>query len=291
MKILPLIIVFILFCFKSWSKDTLQVASPSGKIAVKVWMGKQLQYQILYDNNVILKPSSIDLLLDKNRSLSSNNVIKSSSVKKIREQIVSPVPEKRKVIPDVYNVLSIAFKQPFKVDFRVYDDGAAYRISTVFKDSIYVNNEVAEFAFPGSPSSYFPQVKKREDEDIFHTSFEEEYPLRKIDTLANGVLGYSPVLVVPESDPKIAITESDLEDYPGMFIGGTGSSTLKGVFAGYPLEERSTDALYSQMVVTKRAPYIAKTSGTRSFPWRVLLIAAEDKQLPGNDIVYRLGSP
>ena len=32
-------------------------------------------------------------------------------------------------------------------------------------------------------------------------------------------------------------------------------------------------------------------SGTRSFPWRVLLIAEKDKDLPGNDIVYRLGAP
>ncbi|WP_018616926.1 glycoside hydrolase family 97 protein [Segetibacter koreensis] len=291
MKHVIIIIFSIAICLKGWSKDTLQVSSPLGKIAVKVWMGKQLQYQILYDNKVILAPSSIDFLLDKNRSLSSNNSIKSSSVKKVREQIISPVPEKRKVIPDVYNVLSVAFKQPYKVEFRVYDDGVAYRISTMFKDSIYVNNEVAEFAFPGTPSAYFPKVQKREDSDIFHTSFEEEYPLRRIDTLADGVISYSPILVAPDLNPKIAITESDLEDYPGMFLGGTGSSMLKGVFAPYPLEEQATEALYSELKVTKRAPYIARTRGTRSFPWRVLLIAAEDKELPSNDIVYRLGAP
>ena len=290
-KNLSLFIFFILFFLKSWSKDTLQVSSPSRKIAVKVWMARQLQYEVFYDNKTILEPSSIDFLLDKNRSLSSNNAIKSSVIEKIRERIVSPVPEKRKIIPDVYNVLSVSFRQPFKIDFRVYDDGVAYRISTLFKDSIFVNSEVAQFAFPGSPSAYFPQVKKREDADIFHTSFEEEYPLRKIDTISDGILGYSPILVVPGSNPKIAITEADLEDYPGMFIGGTGSSALKGVFAGYPLEEQATQELYSELKVTKRAPYIAKTFGTRSFPWRVLLIAAEDKELPSNDIVYRLGTP
>ncbi|MEJ7678382.1 MAG: glycoside hydrolase family 97 N-terminal domain-containing protein [Segetibacter sp.] len=266
MKNYLLAIFFILIYSNGWSGDTLQVNSPSGKIGLKVWMGKQLQYRIFYDNKTIIAPSSIDLLLDKNRSLSSNNAIKSSSIKKISEQIISPVPEKRRVIRDVYNVLSVSFKQPFKVDFRVYDDGVAYRISTMFKDSIYINNEVAEFAFPGNPSAWFPVVKKRTDADIFHTSFEEEYPLRKIDTLVDGVLGYSPILVVPESSPKIAITESDLEDYPGMFIGGTGSSTLKGVFAGYPIEEQATEELYSEIKVTKRAPYIARTYGTRSFP-------------------------
>jgi alpha-glucosidase len=45
------------------------------------------------------------------------------------------------------------------------------------------------------------------------------------------------------------------------------------------------------MIVSKRANYIAKTNGTRNFPWRVLLIAREDKELPTNDLVYRLASP
>jgi alpha-glucosidase len=275
----------------AFSNDTLRVNSPSGKISVKVWMGKQLTYTISYENIIILKPSVIDLLMENSRALSLNNPIRSSVVKKITEQIISPVPEKRRIIPDIYNLLSIGFKQPFKVEFRVYDDGVAYRISTNYKDSLYIRNEVAEFSFPGNPSIYIPLVQKREDADIFHTSFEEEYPLRKMESISTGAIGYSPVLVIPESKLRIGITESDLEDYPGMFLGGTGSSGLIGVFAGYPLEEEATEGIYSQYKVTKRASYIAKTKGTRSFPWRVFLIAAEDKELPGNDIVYRLASP
>jgi len=254
-------------------------------------MGAQLNYTISFDHKTILETSAIDLLMDKNRALSVNNRIRSSSVKKINEQIIAPVPEKRKIIPDIYNLLSIRFRQPYQVEFRVYDDGVAYRISTFFKDSIYVKNEIAAFFFPGKPSAYWPQVQKRPDADIFHTSFESEYPLKKLDSIAAGNLAYSPILVVPQTAPKIAITESDLEDYPGMFLEGTGSSGLKGIFAGYPLEEETTGGLYPEMKVTKRAPYIARTKGSRSFPWRVMLIAAEDRELPNNDIVYRLGSP
>jgi alpha-glucosidase len=215
----------------AWPSDTLRVGSPSGKILVKVWMGKQLTYSISYNGKTILAPSLIDLILENDRSLSSGNSIRSSSIKKINEQIISPVPEKRKIIPDVYNLLSVTFRQSYKVEFRVYDDGAAYRISTLYKDSVKIKNEVAEFCFPGKPSVYFPKIQKKEDADIFHTSYEEEYPLRKMDSLLVGMLGYTPVLVTPESDPKIGITESDLEDYPGMFLEGTGTSKLKAVFA------------------------------------------------------------
>jgi alpha-glucosidase len=286
-----LVFSFLTIHLTGWPADTIKVCSPSGKICVRVWMTNRLKYNISYDNRTILEPSNIDLILVNNRSLNVNNSIKSNSVRQIKERIISPVPEKRKIIPDIYSLLSISFRQPYKLEFRVYDDGVAYRILTFFRDSIRVKNEISEFSFPGKPFVYFPQVKKREDADIFHTSFEEEYPLRRLDSIPDGVIGYSPVLVIPETNPKIAITESGLEEYPGMFLGGTGSSKLKGVFSGYPLEEQATEGIYSQMKVTRRAPFIAKTKGTRSFPWRVLMIANEDKELPGNDIVYRLGSP
>lgn len=282
---------FLIIHLTGWSADTLKVCSPSGKICVKVWKGNQLSYSVSYNGRTILESSSIDLIPENNHSLGMNNAIRSSSVKNIKEQIISPVPEKRKIIPDVYSLLSISFRQPYKVEFRVYDDGVAYRILTFFRDSICIKNEIAGFSFPGKPFVYFPQVHKRDDADIFHTSFEEEYPLIRLDSISDGIIGHSPVLVIPETNPKIAITESDLEDYPGMFLGGTGSSKLKGVFSGYPLEEQATEGIYSQLKVTRRAPFIARTPGTRSFPWRVLLVAGEDKELPGNDIVYRLASP
>ncbi len=271
--------------------DTLQVYSPSGKIGIQVWMEEQLKYSVSYEGNMIMEPSAIDLVLENNPSISQNNRIRSSSVKNVREQIRAPVPEKRRIIPDVYTNLTIDFRHPFQVEFRVYDDGVAYRIITRFKQPITVSNEVAQFNFPGSPSAYYPQVQKKPDADIFHTSFEEEYPLRKLDSIPDGIIGYSPILVVPGTGPKIGITESDLYDYPGMFLGGTGSSTLKGVFAGYPLEEIETQELYSQIKVVQRSDFIAKTRGTRSFPWRVLIIAAEDRELPNNDMVFRLGAP
>ncbi|MDP4224736.1 MAG: glycoside hydrolase family 97 catalytic domain-containing protein, partial [Bacteroidota bacterium] len=231
------------------------------------------------------------LFLDNGYSISSGKVIKSHSVKRFSGQIVCPVPEKRIMIPDNYSLLNISFRNPFKAEFRVYDDGVAYRILTSFRDSIRVKEEIATFSFPGKPSVFFPEVHRRSDADIFHTSFEEEYKFMRIDSIGAGSMAFTPVLVAPQPGPKIAITESDLEDYPGMFLTGTGSATFKATFAGYPLEEKATEGIYPQMLVTKRAPYIARTTGTRSFPWRVIIIAGDDRELPSNDLVYRLASP
>ncbi|WP_299585556.1 glycoside hydrolase family 97 protein [Mucilaginibacter sp.] len=289
-KYLPAVIL-LCFAFNATCADTLSVCSPSGKICVKIWMKKNLNYCIYVNGVIVLRPSEADMLLSNNQSFSFNNSIKSHVSKSVTAEIISPVPEKRKKIKDDYNLISIAFRKPYKVEFRVYDDGVAYRFSTSFKDSITVQNEVASFHFLESSAAYFPAIHKRDDADIFHTSFEELYPLRKLHSIENTEVGYTPVLVAPPANPKIAIMESDLEDYPGMFLSGTGSAVLKAVFAPYPLEEKMTGGEYPQSLVTKRADYIAKTKGTRTFPWRVLMLADEDRQLPSNDIVYRLASP
>ncbi len=254
-------------------------------------MEQHLKYCIFENGKLILYPSDIDMILDDGRNFSTNNNIKSFFVKKVSNKIISPVPEKRKIINDNYNQIAIKFRQPYQVEFRVYDDGAAYRFLTLFKDSIIVKNEIANFRFPEHSSAFYPGIHKRPDADIFHTSYEEHFTLRKMDEINDSEVAYNPVLVSPMSGPKIGITESDLEDYPGMFLSGRNSSELRGTFAAYPIEEKMTGGDYPQALVTKRADYIAKTKGTRSYPWRVLIIADEDKQLPTNDLVYRLGSP
>jgi len=291
MKKICLLTLFIGINAYAWSTDTLSVYSPSGKICVKVWMNQNLKYRVYENGTSIILPSGIDLILKNNNSFSFDNAITSNVEKKVFNTITSPIPEKRKLIEDHYNLLSIEFKQPYTLEFKVFNDGVAYRLLTHFKDSITITNEIAEFQFPDNPSVYFPGIHKRDDADIFHTSFEEQFPLREMNKIGINEVAYNPVLVSPVLGPKIGITESDLEDYPGMFLSGTGSPVLKGIFAAYPLEEKMTEGDYPQSLVTKRAEYIAKTKGTRSFPWRILIIADEDRQLPSNDIVYRLSSP
>lgn len=276
--------------------DSFFVASPSGAIRVKIWMDQQVRYTVSYDGKV-LGAGGIDLLVGSGLGLSVDDAITGTRVRRVNERIVSPAPEKRRVIPDIYNELTIRFRQPYTVTFRVYDDGLAYRIGLLFKDSVVIRQEKANYSFVGHPAIYFPEVHKREDVDIFHTSFEELYSFRPMDSIGRDAIAFSPVLVVPDSaaglkrGPAIAITESDLDDYPGMFFQCAAGSNLWGLNAPYPLEERVNPGDYPQKVVTKRADYIAYVAGTRQLPWRVMIIAPQDKHLPGNDLVYRLGAP
>lgn len=285
-------IAFLFFlpaCYSLFAADSLVVSSPDRKIDVIVYYKDKLSYSVKYQGNAILLPSFIDLQLTNGWNLTNDLHIVKKSVKSFNETIISPVPEKRKVIPDVYNELMLQFKQPFTLLLRVYNDGVAYRIVTHFKDSIFIKNETAEFNFPSSKKGLLPLFEPR-DGDPYITSFEELYQLKQLDSLSQKSMAYTPVLIGDGNEIKMGITESDLEDYPGMFLRGTSKSSLQGAFAPYPLEEKMTGGEFPQAMVSKRADYIAKTKGTRNFPWRVIMIAANDKDLPSNDLVYRLAS-
>jgi len=87
----------------------------------------------------------------------------------------------------------------------------------------------------------------------------------------------------------VAILEADLEDYPGMYLDLNDTKKgLKRVFAPYPLEAEIKER---NLIPKKRADYIAKTSGTRNFPWRVVVISEQDKYLLDQDIIQKLASP
>lgn len=278
-------------CYYSYAADKKEILSPDGKIKVIIEAKEKVYYSVYYENNPVVLPSAINLLLHDGTELSGKLAFGKTATRSNNSVIISPVPEKRKNIPDIYNEISIRFKQPLGIIFRVYNDGVAYRFVSYIKDSIIVKNETASFNFPANHLVYYPEVVKRDNADIYHTSFEEPYQLKPLDSITSRNLCFTPVLIAPASGPKVIVTESDLEDYPGMFVNGNGNNSLSGQFAPYPLEEKIAEGEFPQAMVVKRADYIAKTKGTRNFPWRVLLIAAADKELPANDMVYRLASP
>lgn len=234
--------VFLQFAFTfSYSADTKDILSPNGKIKVSVEISNALRYVVFYENKIVLNASVINLTLGDGSSLSGKIAVNKLMRRFNNSVILSQVPEKRKNIPDLYNELTIRFKKPISVVFRVYDDGVAYRFLTHFDDSIIVREETAEFNFPANHPVYFSQVVKRENADIFHTSFEEPYEYRNLDSLTTKNLCFTPTLIAAPAGPKILITESDLEEYPGMFLSGNSNYSLKGIFAAYPLEEKETE--------------------------------------------------
>jgi len=267
-----------------------EVLSPDNnlKVMVRTTQGK-LSLEVEYKGSKLLEGpgASIDLLI---KGKESNWNVTKASVQKKDEVIYPPVPEKRKAIRDHYNELTIQFKSKVSLNVRAYDDGFAYRFTSSLKDSIIITSETALYDLPASTTFIGSPVTKRDDVDEFHTSFEEPYLVKPIDSIPPTSLFFSPIMIGYRNNMKMVITESDLENYPGTFY-RVSNGTLEGVNAPYPKTFRVNPGEFPAEVVTSRENFIARTKGTRTFPWRVFMISEKDSQLPSNDMVYRLGSP
>jgi alpha-glucosidase len=264
---------------------THELQSPDKKLRVLIRADEQITYDVFVDGNEILAPSPISLTIGGLGKLGERPRLTGVKTRSVDEKISPVVKEKRAVISDRYNEAVLNFKGNYGLIFRAYDDGMAYRFFTNLKARVKVAAEEASFKFGSDHFVYFPFV------DSFLSSFEKNYSYVPLGQISAEKMAFLPVLIDIKDGPKIAVTEADLDDYPGMYVTGSPDETpaLFGKFAAYPLkEEQKRDRT---LAVSERADYIAETIGTREFPWRVLAVARRDGDLIENDIVYRLGKP
>ncbi len=270
------------------TSQDLKIKSPDKNIVVQIDTGEKLQWSVRHKGQQILAPSYISLQLEGGETLGKNAIIQSSEKEEIIRKIHA-INYKKAIIPDHCNQLTIECKKDYGVIFRVYNDAVAYRFFTKKNDSIVIQNEEANFNFTVDCKTFIPYMWDYRDGRIFNCSFESLYTEQNISQFRSDSLAFLPLLVDAGNGKKMVILEADLEDYPGMFlnINQTGKGFM-GVYAPSPLEEKP---VRRNLIPTKRAGYIARTSGTRSFPWRVIVISEQDKELLNNDIVQKLASP
>jgi len=287
----PVLILFISSLVHAQKSKSFNITSPDGNIQLKVGAGSKLQWSVTHQSQAIIAPSSISLKLQSGEVLGDNAQITSSKNEKVNNKIAA-LNYKKDTVEDNYTQLTLNCNGDYGVIFRAYNDGVAYRFFTKKKDSIIIQSEEADFNFTDDEYAYIPYSNQPHNHDKYECSFENTYQHIKLSQFVKDTVAFAPVLVELANNKKAVITEADLEDYPGMFLtNGKILTGLSGDFAPYVLEDKQGGHNNLQAYVTKRADYIARTNGTRSFPWRVVVISTSDKDLLNNDMVYRLASP
>ena len=281
-KILFTIIMAIVFASATWAKEY-KVTSPDSQIIIKINVGQKITYSIeTKEGTQLVAPSVISIKLQDGKVLGYNARVKRAK-KRSGNSIEKPVvPEKYAEIENRYNGLKIVFKGGYSLSVRAYNDGVAYRWETDFPNEITVANETAEFRFPENNTLWFPEVSS------FYGHQEEEYKRLRIDDIEPKRFAYKGILVNVPDSYKIFLTESGLEDYPGIYYSGIerGKPWLKAIFPGYPLKTKQEGD--RDVKVTRYADFIAKTKGKRVFPWRVFVVAPNDAALVASELVWKL---
>ncbi len=170
-----------------------------------------------------------------------------------------------------------------KVIFRVFNNGVAYRFVTSIPGKIKIREEQINYCF-GSDIDAWLQLTSS-----FNFSYEAEYIPGKISSIPEESMAALP-LVGKSNGVKIAITEADLLDYPGYYLTYKGNNTLQGINPKFVLKDKVGGQNNFNKIPILDADYIAETDGTRSFPWRLMVVAETDKDLLYNNLVYLLAS-
>ena len=269
-----------------------ELSSPDGTVRTVVTVGEEVNYSIWKNSDRLLNPSVISMDLMDGSSYDA-----SVKLQKVERSTVDNTLDalfyKKDKVRENYNELKLRFRT-YDLIFRAYDAGVAYRFVSKSKAPFKVKGEVAEFSFPEDWNAYVPYVKAavKGFDNQFCSSFENTYKNIPISAWDNGRLAFLPLMVQSPQGYKINIMESDLTDYPGMYLyNSDGDSTLEAVFPRYPKDVEQGGHNMLQGVVKSREEYIAEYDGATAFPWRIVNISTEDKEMLDNDLVWLLGAP
>lgn len=276
------IFLFLFFFFSNIIAQDYQISSPDKKIQLTIHTKGSISYDVSVDSKSFLTGSTLNMVVN-NITLGVDPKVKKADKRLVDETVTVDVPTRMKTARNHYNELILHFSGNFAVAFRVFNDGAAYRFITSFKDSLTVQSEEANFNFSGNYAAWL-----HEDANFF-SPYERNYIYSPLNGFTSNRFAGLPALIDTKDNFKIAITETDLEDYSAMWLGGTGNNSLKAIFPKYPLAFTFRNNRSER--VEKHADYIARVAGTRSFPWRVMAFVRSDAELLTNMLPYLLSRP
>jgi len=281
---LALVALFVFFS-SSFAGTSHELRSPDNRIVVTVRIDDRIRYDVRVNGTPVLQDSTLSLDVD-HQKLGHDAKVEAARNDTVDRVIEPPVKLKFAKIPERYNELRLSFTN-FALTFRAYNEGVAYRFETSLpQPEVKVYGEEATFNFTANYNVYYPK------EDSFFSHNEREFlqlPLNKIEDKSIASL---PAVVVGPDRMKLAIAESDVDDYPGLWLHGNSNNSLTATFPPVPLKETVPDPIRDRDIkVTEAADYIAVTKGTRTFPWRIIGVAMSDADLITNSIVYLLARP
>ena len=257
------------------------VKSPDGNIKLEVNVADRLEYDVFLGDEQVLKGCEVALQVGSEQFGIAPRL---TGVKRtvIDETVTPVVPLKFSRVANRANQLTLTFKGGFKVEFRAYDNGVAYRF--VLDKGKRPVDVVSEPFTIGLPTAFTAHISKTRG---FYTSYENPYThLSTADYTADDEMTYLPILLESPRGTKVLLSESDVRDYPHTFLKSTGSN---GFMALHPKSPETWEPYGDRgWNVTKERDCIARTDGRRTLPWRFAVIG-DDATIALNQMEVVLG--
>jgi alpha-glucosidase len=265
--------------------DLVSVTSPNGQIEFRLFMLPQeesserprLAYEVSYRGKPLMDTSYLGLNIRDQPVLGVNLDIVTSKKQSVDETYTVPAG-KTKVIRNRYNSLTADYIQNgslgrrLTMEVRAYDDGVAFRYVIPWSNplqEIWIENDSTQFRFAQDAETY-PLILRD-----FRTNYEDQYSRLTLSGIHPDSLIAVPFLVEQPGVGWVAVTEADIENFPGMYLHHLEGRAMEAV-----LSPRPDDAMLA-----------ATGKPTMTLPWRVLLIGSEPGRLIESNLIASLNPP
>lgn len=277
MKKISLIVLTLIYSVVFAYAKPIEVKSPDGKNKAVIETDGKVTYSFFRDGTQILTNSPLSLTVG-DRIWGEDKKCGKIERRSVSEPVTFIVPRKYKETLNNYNQVLLNYKG-YKIEFRVYNDGVAYRFISTAENTNPVKGEQVQYSFTQDHLSYTLLT------DQLQNWFEQDYTVKNINALPRDSFSVAPVMVQVDKF-KVLLAEADLYNYAGMYL-RAGDRSFNGVFAYYPDKEEPADG-DNKIYAATRKDYIVPQCGKRSFPWRVTGIFDNDHDILNSELIYLL---
>ncbi len=297
MKKLTLSLIIYLCIYGLLNAQTYSVLSPQKNINIQINANNNgaLQYSVTFNGRQIIENSVLGFSF-KNEPDLLNGIEVIQTIPSSQHEVWTPVVNsKHSQITNAYNELILITKEKnnkrrrMDIIFRVYDDGIAFRYKLFRNDTIgerYISKELTTFNIPGNPQAWVaeyichncPEGVKVNPNGNYATAQEGVFLEKRLDEVTGKTIAGLPFLMKYSNECWVAITEAEIINYPGFYIGTNGEKNqLTTKLAPLPNEkEEGVKAHFFDDFQT---------------PWRVIMIGNSPGTLIESDIIQNLNPP
>ena len=282
MKNYCIVLVFTVMSF-SVTASPVKIGSPNGKMELQILFDKQLSMRLYSGSKTLIEIDGICLETDKGLLPAANTKVRRVQRTSINRTVKPEIREKQAEIPEQYNEATIEFNDKTKLQFRVYNDGIAYRFLLNLPGEIKIINDRANFIFDKDALFTF-----QKDNNNPNSDYEKPYLTSNVHDLDTNDMGNLPALVQHSSGECVLFLEANTWDYPVMWLKKS-EYGLTSHYWGVPSGYRGGEHTWHRKSTTGNKDYIAQTKASRDFPWKVFAVAEKETGLLTNQLVYLLG--
>ncbi len=280
------LIFTMMLCTFSLFAQKFQITSPDRKISMEINYENELSYSVVFNKKTLINKSPMGFEFKNEAPMNSFMTLFNKPEVTLQKESWKPVVKNKHDFVNLqWNEATLNLRETkgdlrkMDLTIRVYDNGVAFRYQLYGGRKVgnrQIMRELTGFSLPKSSSVWVTAYKP------YKSSQEGEFVKTLVDTVTSKTISGLPLLVEVDKTNYMAITEANIDDYPGTYIGGTNENTNGNVLLTTklsPLPGESENGVKARFDQQKQTP------------WRVIMIGDNPGKFIESEIIHGLNPP